>query len=204
MDMDLQMKTLRRSFLKLGSNYDVEYMENLQKGFEEYLESYEDTSDKKMENTVHLLKALINYIKTDHIPSSYEFLSPVAHNLEFCKNVGYLKLKANYNKSLSIASISICKDYKQAFCIVENLHKIFESYPIDGELQDKTLATAYINFADRLLYAKAFEEHSEEELTEITKLFNRFADKGKALCEKLDKLNWFAILLVKESLFKDS
>ncbi|MCL2611265.1 MAG: hypothetical protein FWE02_06275, partial [Defluviitaleaceae bacterium] len=81
--MSDEMQKLRREFLDLKDTYDVETMQELQNKMEKYLETYKDTEFKTLENTIYLLKGLINQAKTDDTSISYELILPMLENLEF-------------------------------------------------------------------------------------------------------------------------
>jgi len=192
---------LSNEFMTLSNSYNIEKTESLKERFEHYLENYEDTIDKRMFNTLCLLKALIEYAKTDYIPSSYELMLPMLNNLSFGEKVEYLE--SNYNKTLLTTSIFMGKSYQQSLDIINAIEASFEEYPLIKKHEYEFKRAMYINFVDRLLYAKGFDELSEEEHEEVTNLFYEYLGYAKFYCEKLGKLNWFAILLVREGLFND-
>ena len=202
MDEKIKLATeLSNEFMTLDNTYNVEKMESLKERFEHYLENYEDTVDKRIFNTLCLLKAFIEYRKTDYIPSSYELMLPMLNNLSFGEEVEYLE--SNYNKFLLTGSIFMSKSYQQSLDILDAIEASFEEYPLVKKYEYEYKTFMYINFVDRLLYAKAYDDLSEKEHEEVTYLFYEYLGYAKFCCEKQGKLNWFAILLVREGLFND-
>ena len=201
--MPPEMRKLLESFLSLGSSGNVNKVELLKRDFEEYLRHNEDTDDKKMENTVHLLRALVCYAETGNVESAYKLASPMLENFEFGElGVKIEYLKANYNKELLIYSILVCQNYKQALSIIDSLEKSFDLYNLDENLQERARLFMYINFVDRLLYADTFEDLSKYNMRrEVSSLFRQYILKARHVCVRLEMRNWEAVLDIKEGLF---
>jgi len=198
-EMNEKMIELREKFLSLQSNSDVETMQRMQEELEKYLRDNEGTEFKTLDNTIRLLKGLINYTETNNIHSSYELIFPMLNDLEFGANME--RIKCNYNRKLLIFSISICKDYKQSIELINALDKNFDLYPKDEVIEDDFKTFMYINMTERLLYAKAFENLSNEKIEEVTMLFKKYIRKAKGLCAETNRLNWQIILLSRENMF---
>ena len=197
--MAQEMQKLREMFLNLDSTYDVELMQEIQKAFEKYLKTNADTKYKTLENTIHLLKGLINYEETNNIQSSYELILPMLTNLEFGTNMELIK--GNYNRKLLILSIPICKNYKQSFEILNAIENNLELYPKATEVEESFKRNMYIQITDRLLHAKGLEDLSENELNEVEALFKKYVKKAKILCVDEKYFTRLAILIAREGLF---
>ncbi|MCL2592474.1 MAG: helix-turn-helix domain-containing protein [Defluviitaleaceae bacterium] len=197
--MTERMKQLRKMFLTLNSTYDVELMQEIQEAFEKYLKTDEDSEFKTLDNTIHLLKGLINYEETNNIKSSYELILPMLYNLEFGKNIE--RLKFNYNRKLLIFSISICNDYRQSLGILNAIENSLELYPEGKEAEEGFKRDMYIRITNRLLHAKGLEKLSKNELIEVEALFKKYVKKAKILCVDEEYFNCLSILIAREGLF---
>ena len=197
--MEPKFLALVNEFLSLSHTYDTEAMRALQEKFEKYLKDNKDTEDKQIENTIYLLKGLINFEETNNIKSSYELILPMLNNLEFGTNMELIR--GNYNRKLLIWSIPICESYEQALQFLNAIEDNFLLYPKGKEVEEKFKRRMYIRITNRLLHAKGLEKLSEEELNEVERLFAEYVKKAKMLCVDRDKLKALAILLAREGLF---
>ena len=153
---------LMKSFFALGGNHDLDKMLELQPELESYLENYEDSDDKKIENTLHLLKAWIHYHKTNDVLSSHKLVLPMMKNLNFGHTKKYLK--DFYNIMILSMSVLVCEDYEQALTLAKDLETAMFAYYKDKLKQQKIMVTLYSNLAEVLLQAnrKGFK-HKEIE-----------------------------------------
>ena len=71
-----------------GGLHNVEEMKSLQTECEAYLSNNKDNKHKHIENTVHILNALIDYNLNDNRKSAYDKVLPMLENLEFGEKVG--------------------------------------------------------------------------------------------------------------------
>ena len=189
---------LVEQFIKLQDSSDVKKMEKLKEELEEYISQF---SDKKFENILHLIKAFINYNKTDDIPSSYELILPLLTNLEFGKNEEYFNRYPNI--ILLSRSISMCKDYKQAFEILELIEQAAEKYYSNESRQIKIVATAYSSFTENLLNFKKNNPLGEAEQAEIKDKFDEYSRKVMDICYKNKWNSFYATNLFRKGLFYD-
>jgi len=197
--VDSGFLSLVNEFLSLSNTYDTEAMRALQEKFEKYLKENKDTADKQIENTINLLKGLINYEETNNIKSSYELILPMLTNLEFGTNMELLR--GNYNRKLLIMSISICKSHEQALQFLNAIEDGFVFYPKGKEVEEYYKRNMYIHITDRLLYAKGLEILSEEEVAEVEELFEEYMEKAKILCVNRKYVASLSILFAREGLF---
>ena len=197
--MDPRFLSLVNEFLSLEHTYDTEVMRALQEKFEKYLKDGKDTADKQIENTIYLLKGLINFEETNNIKSSYKLILPMLNNLEFGMNMELIR--GNYNRKLLIMSIPICESYEQAFRFLNAIEDNFVFYSKGADVEENFKRRMYIRITNRLLRAKGFEQLSEEELAEVEELFTEYAKKAKMLCVDTKYFNYFAILAAREGLF---
>ena len=197
--MSDEMQKLRRQFLDLKSTYEIKPMQELQKKMEKYLKTNKDTEFKTLENTIYLLKGLINYIKTEDISSSYKIILPMLESLEFGTEE-YL-IKGNYNRKLLEFSIPICEDYNQSIRLINAVERSLKVYPEDDNTEEDFKRSMYKRMTERLLNAKAFENLSKEELIKVEWLFKEYIIKARALCADVYNSDSYSILLVREGLF---
>ena len=176
-------------------------MKALQKELEYYLENYEDNADKDIENTLHLIKSWINFYLTDDLVSSYNLVLPMLTNLEFGARIE--STKSNYSRVLLVDCIFVCRDYKQAFEILQIIEKSLESYPSISHVKEKLLMCAYANYTEMLLNTKYFAEISKEEELEIEKIFFEYSIKVKELSEQTLLHNIGFIMMLREGYFKN-
>ncbi|MCL2592221.1 MAG: helix-turn-helix transcriptional regulator [Defluviitaleaceae bacterium] len=197
--MSDELQKLRKQFLDLKWTYNVEIMQELQGKMEKYLESYKDTEFKTLENTIYLLKALINQAETDDTSTSYKLALPMLENLEFGDD-DYL-LQFNYTRKLLEFSIPICEDYNQSLRLIKAVERNLDRYPEDDNTEEDFKRSMYIRMTGRLLNAKAFENLSKEELIKVEWLFKEYIIKARALCADVYNSDSYSILLVREGLF---
>ena len=183
-------------FFKLQDNSDVEKMQVLGKDFEEYIAFF---SDKKFENILHLIKAWINYNQTSDLASTHELILPLLTNLEFGKNEECLKCYLNI--ILLSYSLSMCKDYKQAFEILELIEQAAENYYPDDLSQIEIKSTAYSNFAEILLNTKYRQDIPQIEQLRIAREFNKYCDKVLDISYENDWDIFYANNLFKKAVF---
>ncbi|MCL2591924.1 MAG: helix-turn-helix domain-containing protein [Defluviitaleaceae bacterium] len=192
---DIREKLMER-FRRLAGNHDVEELNSLKKDIEKYLENYEDHDDKRMENTLCLIKAWINYKLKDDLKSSYELIVPVLENLKFDN------LESNYNKMLLISSITVCKDYSHALELVFRLEESVSTPSIDESIRTQVILHSYLNFAEILLNTKFFIELSSDEEIEVNNLFAEYAEKIRKICFEKDSYEGIhALITLKEGIF---
>jgi len=191
---DIRKKLMER-FRSLTGNRDIKELNSLKKDIEAYLKNYEDDADQKIENTLYLIKAWINYRLTDDLKSSYALVSPLLENLKFDN------LKSNYNKMLLIGSIVVCKDYKQALEIVLRLGESVSKPSINESIKIAVNIHAYSNFTEILLNTKFFSELSTEEEDEVDSLFSEYCEKAKNLCVSEEYLGLCHVTELKEGIF---
>jgi len=187
-------KQLMERFRNLTGNRDIEELNSLKKDLEAYLKNYEDDADQRIENTLYLIKAWINYRLTDDLKSSYALVSPLLENLKLAN-------LSNYNKMLLIGSIIVCKDYKQALEIVLRLEESVNDPSIDENIKIAVNVYTYSNFTEILLNTKFFAELSAEEEDEVENLFSEYCEKTKSLCVSEEYLGLCHVTELKEGIF---
>ncbi|MCL2592987.1 MAG: helix-turn-helix domain-containing protein [Defluviitaleaceae bacterium] len=197
--MDEKLKQLRLSFLCLGNIYDTDKVIEVQRNFEKYLLDNEDNEMKQLENTVYLLKAMIKYAEDYDISEAYELVEPVIRRLEYGDNAELIN--NNYNKKLLVCIIHLCARYTQALRVLNNLEANLKDYPIPKDVEEDFKVFIYINFVERLLYAKTVEKLDKEEEAKVTKLFVKYLGLARELCEKREMKHWLVILEFREGLF---
>jgi len=197
--MAQELKELRARFLSLVDTADIERMIELQRDFQKYLKTNEDSEDNKYKNTIHLLKALIKYEETYDGVEAYRLLKPMMEDFDFGRKVE--RLDSNYNKKLLIYSISVCGSYRQGMKIVNTLERSFIMYPTAQEVEDDFKVGTYLNFVSKLLYEKTTIPQSLEDEAKIRGLFIEYTQLSKQFCEKLGKEEWLAVLEFRNGLF---
>ena len=195
--IELKRKELMDRFLDLRDNLNIRQLQSFQEDLEEYLNNYEDSLDKRIENTCHLVKSWINYRKTDELESSYELVLPMLMNLEVDTTLKYTE--NNYNKWLLVVSVGVCKDYNRALQIVKILEKSLEVYPTEKRRENRVKIYAYVNLMEVLSNTKRNNPISGDGCREIEDLFSTYAEKAKKLCREIDMYDMYAIITFNES-----
>jgi len=176
---------LRGRFINLPSNHDIDKMRALQTDCEDYLATNEDNEYKHIENTIHILKSLIDYHLNDNRKSAYEKILPMLENLEFGEKIGLFE--SDYNRNLLVYSIFLAKDYKQANTILNIIEKSFEAYPVKESLKAEYMICSYINFIEILLHSKLCGKTTDIEVGEIKVLYGRAVEEVKEIISKEGK-----------------
>jgi len=192
---------LRGHFISLGDNHDVEKMKSLQIDCENYLANNEDNEHKHIENTIHILKALIDYILNDNLKSAYEKALPMFENLEFGKKIELFE--SPYNRLLLIHGITLSKNYKQANTILKAIEASYGTYPVKESLKADNLSAAYLNFIENLLYSKFYAKPTPKAREETQNLFKETVDKAREVISE-DRGELLVILPLKEAAFYHS
>ncbi|MCL2610564.1 MAG: winged helix-turn-helix domain-containing protein [Defluviitaleaceae bacterium] len=190
---------LRARFINLNTSHDIEKMKSLQRDCEDYLANNKDNAHKHIENTIHMLKALIDYNLHDNRKSAYEKIIPMLENLQFGEKTGLFE--SCYNRNLLVYSISLAKDYKQANLILNIIIKSFEAYPVKESLKMEYIACSYINFAENLIYSNLYDEHTSEEKAKIKNLFKEIYEKTRKILFEEDREDLLVLLSIKEITF---
>jgi len=205
-EIDMQNKSnddliyeLRGRFINLKYNHDVKKMKVLQADCEEYFNNYEDNGHNHILNTIHALKALIDYNINDNRESAYKNILPMLENFEFGKKEGLFE--SPYNRYLLVYSIMLFKNYQQADELLTVIEKSFETYPIEEDLKIESLSWAYINFIEILLHSKLCSRTTDREVEEIKILFWRKIDIAREIILKENRQDLLAILTIKEAQF---
>jgi len=97
---------LRGRFLNLNYNNNILKMKSLQADCETYLSSNKDNEYKHIENTIHILKAAIDYSQNDNRESAYKKILPLLENLEFGKKADLFV--SRYNRILELSLNIVC------------------------------------------------------------------------------------------------
>ncbi|MCL2592330.1 MAG: helix-turn-helix domain-containing protein [Defluviitaleaceae bacterium] len=197
--MSKMLLELKNQFLMLDNTYEIDKIVDMKEKFEKYLKHNEDSELKSIENTIYLLKGLINFEETNDIQSSYKLILPMLTNLEFGTSTELIK--GNYNRKLLIMCIPICESYEQALQFLNAIEANFVFYPKGAEAEETFKRYMYIRITNRLLHAKGLENLSEEDLNEVERLFAEYVKKAKILCVDRDKFKALSILIAREGLF---
>ena len=188
---------LKRRFLKLQFNDGIEEMKSLQTDYENYLSSNEDNEYRHIENTIYVLKALIDYNLNDNRQSAYEKALPMFENLSFGEKIELTK--NNYNKFLLTQGITLSKSYVQAKIILDTLEKSVEKYPVSKGVRHDVLVTSYVNFIEVLVSSKFCSQTTDRAVEEIKMLFFKVLEKAKKIILEEDRLEILASLTIKEA-----
>jgi len=191
---------LKKRFVNLNYSDNLKKMRALVRDCIKYLSHYEDNEYNQVQNTIHVLKAAVDYNLKDNRTSAFGFAKPMFKDLEFGNEMSLLK--DNYNKLLLTYGIAFCRDYKLAQSVLENLEKSFEFYNVEEKVKNDTQKWAYINFCEILTHTKIYEKLPEEKLAEVKSLFRKYDDKARDILidEGTDKL-LLSILFIKEQQF---
>ena len=190
---------LRGRFLNLKYNHDTEKMNALKTDCKAYLSIHEDNEHNHIENTIHILKSLIDYNLNDNRESAYEKIHPMLENLEFGKKANIFE--SDYNRCLLITSIMLLESYKQASEILKIIEKSYEAYPAKDRQKAENLSWLYINFIEILIHSKLCSKTTDREVGEIKYLFFAKINKAREIILKEERQDLLAILSLKEAQF---
>ena len=186
MEAKEQKDSLMKAYLRVNKNSSDE-LKKLQKEASKF--TLMNGRDKDILNLVQAVKALDCYVMSDNFDASAELMQPVLKDFKYGKVLRKIKygnrLQYIFYAALLAEGLVLCSGFNKAIEVSNNLEKWLNAY--DNHIPytyNSLLTVLYINVAERLLYAKYFEENWSESLS---KEFDKYIELALG---KLRECEW--------------